>query len=468
MRKRLILLGLMIGTLGAGQAFGQTAGVIQFVAGDVKVLRAGGAAVDARKGVPVSVGDTLATPAGALAQVKMGDGAIVVVQPESRLTVAEFHYAGVEDGTEKVRYRLEQGGFRAITGAIGRTHKNNYVIETPIAHMGVRGTDHESYYFPVTGPVSGEGAKPGAYNKVNTGRTYLRTGAGEVDIEPNQVGFVASASDVPTVLASVPGFFNRSIAPRNARAPGASTPEPVQVATQVKQDVKAADGESLVKPRGKPIMAGSGNGELSAFHVKNGMGSEAATFGRSGNGMMLVASGAKLESEMKDFYGKGVDWGTWQGGSVNMNGQATTGGVHVISAMSNKTDLANLPASLVKANYSYVSGPAPTNNLGEAGKINRLDVSVDFSKQQITDYQLQATSRGVWNASGSGSISAFTGASGIALSGTCSNCSGGSMGAADGTAHGGFVGSGAEGMITTFGATSAGKSISGAAYLEKK
>ena len=193
MRKTLILMGIVAGAVAAAQAQAQSAGVVQFAAGDVKVVAASGAERAARKGVPVSVGDTLLTAPGALAQLKMGDGAIVVVQPQSRLTVVEFHYAGVEDGTEKVLYRLEHGGFRAVTGAIGRTHKQNYLIETPIAHMGVRGTDHESYYFPASGPLAGDGAKPGAYNKVNTGRTYIRTGAGEVEIDPNQVGYVASA-----------------------------------------------------------------------------------------------------------------------------------------------------------------------------------------------------------------------------------------------------------------------------------
>ena len=122
MRIAVILLGLVVGTMGAGYAQGQTAGVVQFVAGDVKLVQSGGNERVARKGVPVSVGDTLQTASGGLAQLKMGDGAIVVVQPGTSLTVAEFHYAGVEDGNEKVRYRLERGGLRAVTGAIGRTH----------------------------------------------------------------------------------------------------------------------------------------------------------------------------------------------------------------------------------------------------------------------------------------------------------------------------------------------------------
>jgi hypothetical protein len=285
MRKTFILVGLVAGALVTGQAQAQSAGVVQFAAGDVKLLGASGSERAARKGVPVSVGDTLLTAAGALAQLKMGDGAIVVVQPQSRLTIAEFHYAGQEDGTEKVRYRLEHGGFRAVTGAIGRTHKQNYLIETPIAHMGVRGTDHESYFFPATGPVAGDGAKPGAYNKVNTGRTFIRTGAGEVEIEPNQVGYVASAGQVPVILPNVPGFFNHSIAPRSARPAVNPAPAAAQMA-KVEQSVETEGGEKLVRPRGQRAPIGNAEGPLLGYAITKG----GAGFGRSANGLPIAAS----------------------------------------------------------------------------------------------------------------------------------------------------------------------------------
>src|SRR5262249_14392023 len=148
--------------------------------------------------------------ASSMAQIKMGDGAIVVVQPESHLTLIEFRYEGKEDGTEKVVYRLGRGGFRAITGAIGHTNKANYSIETPIAHMGVRGTDHESYYFP-PGSRGSAGANPGVYNKVNVGLTFIRTDAGEVTIGPNQVGYAAAAGDTPSLLPGVPQFFDHAV-----------------------------------------------------------------------------------------------------------------------------------------------------------------------------------------------------------------------------------------------------------------
>jgi len=211
--KRFAGLWVLFSILAPGGALAATAGVFQFVAGDVRVALVAGSERPAAKGVLISVGDTITTARASMAQIKMGDGAVIVVQPESRLTVAEFRYAGTEDGTEKVKFRLEQGGFRSVTGAIGHTHKGNYLIETPIAHIGVRGTDHESWYFPAPVSLEGVATAAGLYNKVNVGLTYIQTAQGKVAVLPNQVGYAASAADSPRLLDAMPGFFIRSYEP---------------------------------------------------------------------------------------------------------------------------------------------------------------------------------------------------------------------------------------------------------------
>jgi len=471
MRISPVWLGLALSVAGVGSAYADTAGVIQFVAGDVKLVAAAGSERAARKGVLVSVGDTLLTASGGLAQLKMGDGAIVVVQPESRLTVAEFHYAGREDGTEKVRYRLERGGFRAVTGAIGRTHKKNYLIETPIAHMGVRGTDHETYYFPATGPAGSDGAKVGAYNKVNTGRTFIRTGAGEVEIEPNQVGFVASANDVPVILPTVPGFFNRSVAPRNAKL--TVPPEAAEIA-HVQQDVEVEGGGNLVRlvrTRGPKVTPGTGMGPLVGYTIAAGMG-KGTPFGGSGNGTAIDTSSATLTGSGGDTPNR-VRWDTWAGG-VTIDGNTAVGNTYVVSVdpltKTSALDLAALQTGGVTASYTQIPGAQfVSNHQGTTGTINNLRVDVNFGSQMVTNYDLDVTVLTNWKANGSGSISQFTGPNGILLNGTCTGCTGGLSGnPATGTAHGTFVGSSAGNLATTFGMSSAsGQAMSGAAYLKK-
>jgi len=154
---------------------------------------------------------------------------------------------------------------------------------------------------------------------------------------------------------------------------------------------------------------------------------------------------------------------------MTVGGLAAAGPTHVIDSSMKTTSaqLAALPPSVTTAKYSYAGG-AVTNYLGNQGTIQKLDVGVDFSKQMITSYDLQAKVIGDWTASGKGSFSQFTGTSGIALSGSCAGCTAGNgTPTAAGTAHGAFVGSNAEGMITTFGLTSAGQAISGAASLKR-
>jgi len=460
-------------------AFGTVAGVFQFVVGEVQVRSANGAAKPARKGTPLSVGETVLSERSGTAQIKMGDGAVVVVQPGTRVTVVEFRYEGREDGTERVRYRLEQGGFRAITGAIGRSHKDNYLIETPIAQMGVRGTDHESYYFAAPQPSNGGMVQPGVYNKVNVGLVFIRTEAGEVVVAPNQVGYAASAREVPSLLAGIPGFFNRTVGPQSRAALRLSGPDAAiadHASPKVTQDVVTTSG---IRLSGGPGSAGSGSsagsgagagiggtGSVVGFDAGGGAGAM-----RSGVNLAVAANGAPLANAGGDA-ALGVDWGTWTGGLATVAGNATNGGTHFMNStqLTSAAQLAAMPAMMVTATYGNPAGPAPTNQAGAQGTINSLSVGVNFGTQQITGYNLNATVGAAnWTAGGSGSFAQFGGAAGIPLSGNCSGCPGGGGGApaAAGTAHGLFVGGAAEKLMTSFGLKAANQSISGTALLAR-
>lgn len=457
-----------------GLASATVAGVFQFVSGEVQVLSVSGASKPARKGTPLSVGETVLSERTGTAQIKMGDGAVVVVQPGSRLSVLEFHFDGREDGSEKVTYRLEQGGFRAITGAIGRTHKQNYLIETPIAQMGVRGTDHESYYFSTPQPANGGVIEPGVYNKVNVGLVYIRTQAGEVVVAPNQVGYAASAMQAPSILPAIPGFFNRTLGPgrrSSLEPPPAATDEALK--PKVTQVVLTSGAVNLTDPMGGSGASSGGGGTSvsggagSVFGFDPQAGGAAAA--RSGVNLSVASNGAPIVNAGSDA-AAGIDWGTWTGGLATVAGNATVGSTHFINAaqLTTAAQLAAMPATIVNATYSYAGGPPPTNQAGAQGAINALTVGVNFGSQQITGYNVNATVGAAnWNAAGSGSIAQFSGAQGIALSGSCSGCAGGGTPTASGTAHGVFVGAAAEKMISGFGLKAASQSVSGTALLAR-
>ena len=90
----------------------------------------------------VRQGDTLATGIKGGAQVKFNDGAQIALRRNSELRIDEYRWEGNQDGKEKAVMSLVKGGFRTITGAIGKLNKTNYRVNSPYATIGIRGTHY--------------------------------------------------------------------------------------------------------------------------------------------------------------------------------------------------------------------------------------------------------------------------------------------------------------------------------------
>lgn len=189
------------------------AGEIRFVQGSVNIQLANGKTTQAQRGSKIAEGDIIITGSTGYAQLTMSDDTVIAVRPDTQLKVETYRYSGKEDGNEKSVFGLLRGGFRTITGWIGRKNKDAYLVRTPTATIGIRGTDHESLYIPVPGPGQTSIGEPGTYDRVNTGQTVIQTSGGRIELNANQIGFAAARPDtVPVRLAHVP-LFMRSTPP---------------------------------------------------------------------------------------------------------------------------------------------------------------------------------------------------------------------------------------------------------------
>ncbi|MBI2752992.1 MAG: FecR domain-containing protein [Betaproteobacteria bacterium] len=197
-------------------------GSVQFVVGDVKVRDAAGKVRAAQKGEAIDEGDAILTGSSGSTQLKMSDGGILAVRPETELKIDTYRFTGKEDGTENALMSLVKGGFRTITGIIGRTNKTNYRVNTGTATIGIRGTDHEPFVIlPATAGAPQPPAPPGTYDKVNVGEAFISSPLGTVNVSQNQVGF-AAPNLAPTILPVMPEFF-RATPPIQASAPATVT-----------------------------------------------------------------------------------------------------------------------------------------------------------------------------------------------------------------------------------------------------
>lgn len=220
----------------SGGVYAAVAGHVQFVNGVVQLTSAAGESHALQKGDAVSEGDTLSSAPAASAQIKMSDGGLVAMRPDTQLKIDSYQFNGQQDGSEQGFFSLFKGGFRAITGLIGQLHKGNYRIVTPSATIGIRGTDHETLVV-VPGSDAAALAPPGTYNKVNTGETSMTNGKGTISILPNQMGYAAADRRMPLLQPVNPKLFNVIPAP----TPQASGGKPGEVRESVVVDNSVQD-----------------------------------------------------------------------------------------------------------------------------------------------------------------------------------------------------------------------------------
>jgi hypothetical protein len=179
---------------------------VDFVDGDARLVTSEGVGRPAKKGDAVAEGDTLVTGKDGELHVRMTDDGYIALRPDTTVKVAAYRHQG--DKRDKSSFSLLKGSFRSITGWIGKYNRRNYQVSTPSATIGIRGTDHEPMFIPEPGRGERPIGEPGTYDKVNSGRTFIRNPRGTTFISPRQAGFVpARGLAAPRLLPAVPAFF---------------------------------------------------------------------------------------------------------------------------------------------------------------------------------------------------------------------------------------------------------------------
>ena len=105
----------------------------------VVVAISDGESRELKQGEFVYVSDEIVTSDRSFAVVQFDDGSKVTVRPETTLIIESYLYNG--DGNDEATLNLVEGGLRVITGALAKANPENYKVRTPVALMGVRGTE---------------------------------------------------------------------------------------------------------------------------------------------------------------------------------------------------------------------------------------------------------------------------------------------------------------------------------------
>jgi len=92
-------------------------------------------------GVLLYEGDSLKTESSGHIHVQLRDSGVISIRPNSELQIEVFQFDEVNPQASSVKFNLIHGTTRSVSGAAAESAKHRFRLNTPIAAIGVRGTD---------------------------------------------------------------------------------------------------------------------------------------------------------------------------------------------------------------------------------------------------------------------------------------------------------------------------------------
>jgi hypothetical protein len=125
----------------APAAVSPVGGEVMFVSGRADRIRPDGATQIVGKGMQVLEGDRIKTQGDSHVYVRLRDGGLLVVRPASELNVDLWRFDPAQPQDSRIRYTLDNGVARHVSGEAAKAARDKFRFNTPMAAIGVRGTD---------------------------------------------------------------------------------------------------------------------------------------------------------------------------------------------------------------------------------------------------------------------------------------------------------------------------------------
>jgi hypothetical protein len=410
LRARAIIgLCALMAFLASGAALAEV-GKVVFAVGDVAALR-GATRIPLVAGAAIEVGDTITTAAQSHAQLRFSDNGLVALKPESEFRIESYNFNGRQDGTDVAVFRLVKGGFRTLTGQIGKISGDRYQLLTTQATIGIRGTH---YLVQVCAPEQcREGdvvVRAGLYGGVYEGRIAVANVFGTDEFGTDEFFFVPDG-EAPQRFLAPPTFLSDKLKPQGIASKAAPGDMPVAnplggdlpagplvpftylatedlnlienpavtgpLAVVVGSDVDTLDLDATTNPALHLTL--DSNGRLTGF-INGDLSAQLGT-------ATLVDSG-------RDNSADGLTWGRWQGPGSTI--AQTLGNIIVHNDGGNLHYIYGAVATALpgsgQVQYGLIGGTRPTDSgTGQVGSlVSGGTVGVNFTTAQLALNGLEA------------------------------------------------------------------------------
>lgn len=116
-------------------------GEVSLVLGEAVVIHADGTRSQINQGMSIKASDKVQTANNGHVHIHFVDDALISIRPDSQLRITQYDYDPDQPEASTIRLNLDEGITRAISGNGARSAKERFRLNTPIAAIGVRGTD---------------------------------------------------------------------------------------------------------------------------------------------------------------------------------------------------------------------------------------------------------------------------------------------------------------------------------------
>lgn len=353
-----------------------SAGVAQFIAGDVNVRRPDGGTAPLSKGKDIESGESILTGINGRAQVRFTDGGLISLQPNTEFKIASY-VDQADPKQDRFLVDLLRGSMRAITGLIGKRNRDNYKVTTTTATIGIRGSGFNVGYnsdgsLGVTTELDAiEVCNAGGCVGLTAGESVRVVNSQDAPVRTNTRAAVptpASPEQEPTVAGNKSNAEGKAEIVTVKKDDKAVNPNTGTFTNLYARAVYGTGSLTVVTPTSNSTVLDAGK-VLSITDTTN-------------NFRYTPASGGSADSRGSMTNGDFVGWGVWTTGTksdLNTNPVNTFAADRLHYIIGQQTPLGSMPTTAGLLSYNLVGHTMPTRSDGAVGSLTSATLQVDFT-----------------------------------------------------------------------------------------
>ena len=165
------------------------------------------------KGYSVYLGDKVVTGETGYVRLKMIDNAVLDLRCFSIMVIEDY---ALNNTSRRSILNLLQGSLKKVTGEIGKMADDVYELKTPLANIGVRGTEYALRVFQAKGCGGTLDADDGMYLEVLRGLVDVHNEAGKEVFARGETAYVPLPKAAPQKIRIKPGIIKPVVYPVEA------------------------------------------------------------------------------------------------------------------------------------------------------------------------------------------------------------------------------------------------------------